>query len=168
MTGCWSDVVAAAEVGRRLGGTDWRRVVILGGGAASGIAAEWGLKLTETSQVPTSTYEPLEFRHGPISVCEPGTLVVGLVGGAGAAEEVRVLEEAARFGAETWVLARDAEEARGAPGTVSLIGGGLHPSARLPLLLHPGHALALSLALTRGCDPDAPRHLGQVVIIDPP
>jgi len=75
--------------------------------------------------------------------------------------------EAARFGAATWVLARDEDEARDASGTVSLIGGGLHPLARLPLLLRPVHALALSLALTRGCDPDAPRHLGQVVIIDP-
>ena len=164
----WPDVSAAAAVGRRFGTTDWSRVVVLGGGAAFGIAAEWGLKLTETSQVATSAYEPLEFRHGPISVCEPGVLVVGLIGGAGAAEELRVVAEAAGFGAETWVLARDEEEARDAPGTVSLIGGGLHPAARLPLLLHPAHALALTLALTRGCDPDAPRHLGQVVIIDPP
>jgi glucosamine--fructose-6-phosphate aminotransferase (isomerizing) len=165
---CWSDASAAAAVGRRFGATDWSRVVILGGGAAFGIAMEWGLKLTETSQVPTSAYEPLEFRHGPISVCEPGVLVVGLIGGAGAAEEVRVVAEAARFGAETWVLARDDVEARDAPGTVSLIGGGLDPAARLPLLVHPAHALALTLALTRGRDPDAPRHLGQVVIIDPP
>jgi fructoselysine-6-P-deglycase FrlB-like protein len=43
----------------------------------------------------------------------------------------------------------------------------LHALARLPLLVHPAHALALSLALTRGRDPDAPRHLGQVVILDP-
>ena len=50
-------------------------------------------------------------------------------------------------------------------GRVSLIGGGLEPAARLPLLLHPGHALALELALARGRDPDAPRHLGQVVIL---
>jgi glucosamine--fructose-6-phosphate aminotransferase (isomerizing) len=59
-------------------------VVVLGGGPAYGIAAEWGLKLTETSQVATAAYEPLEFRHGPISVCEPGVLVIGLVGGPGA------------------------------------------------------------------------------------
>jgi fructoselysine-6-P-deglycase FrlB-like protein len=39
--------------------------------------------------------------------------------------------------------------------------------ARLPLLVHPAHALALALALTRGCDPDVPRHLGQVVILGP-
>jgi glutamine---fructose-6-phosphate transaminase (isomerizing) len=163
----WVDAAAAATLGRRLGATDWSRIVVLGGGPAFGIAAEWGLKLTETSQVPTNTYEPLEFRHGPISVCEPGTLVIGLVGGAGAAEEVAVVEEAARFGSTTWVIARDDNEALAATGNVSLIGGGLHPSARLPLLLHPAHALALSLALTRGCDPDAPRHLGQVVILGP-
>jgi glucosamine--fructose-6-phosphate aminotransferase (isomerizing) len=163
----WSEAVAAAAVGRRLGMTDWKRVVILGGGPALGIAAEWGLKLTETSQVSTSAFEPLEFRHGPISVCEPGTLVVGLVGGPGAAKEVAVVEEAARLGCTTWLLATDEAKSAGSTGQVSLIGAGLHPAARLPLLVHPGHALALSLALTRGCDPDVPRHLGQVVILGP-
>jgi glutamine---fructose-6-phosphate transaminase (isomerizing) len=163
----WSEASAAATIGRRLGGTSWRRIVVLGGGPAFGIASEWGLKLTETSQVATSAYEPLEFRHGPMSVCEPGMLVVGLVGGAGAAEELAVVGEAAALGATTWVIARDSDEARAAPGDVSLIGGGLHPVVRLPLLVHPAHALALSLALTRGCDPDAPRHLGQVVILGP-
>jgi glucosamine--fructose-6-phosphate aminotransferase (isomerizing) len=175
--GRWSESGAAAALGRRLGTTDWSRIVLLGGGPSMGIALEWALKLTETSQVATNAFEPLEFRHGPISVCEPGVLVVGFVGGHGAADEVAVVEEAARLGATTWLIARDADEARGAAGNagpiadtspignVSLIGGGLHPAARLPLLLHPGHALALSLALTRGRDPDAPRHLGQVVIL---
>jgi glucosamine--fructose-6-phosphate aminotransferase (isomerizing) len=167
LRGRWGEAAAAAAVGRRLGATDWSRIVILGGGPAFGIAAEWGLKLTETSQVPTSSYEPLEFRHGPISVCEPGMLVVGLVGGAGASEEAAVVAEAGRLGAATWLLAGDEAEARGASGDISLIGGGLDPTARLPLLVHPAHALALSLALTRGRDPDAPRHLGQVVILDP-
>jgi glucosamine--fructose-6-phosphate aminotransferase (isomerizing) len=165
LPGRWPESRAAAEVGRRLGATDWSRVVVLGGGPAIGIAAEWGLKLTETSQVPTSAYEPLEFRHGPISVCEPGVLVVGLVGGAGVADEAAVVEEAGRLGATTWLITRDEDEARGTAGHVSLIGGGLDPAARLPLLLHPAHALALTLALTRGRDPDAPRHLGQVVIL---
>ena len=161
----WQEAVAAALVGRQLGAAEWSRVVVLGGGPAFGIASEWALKLTETSQIPTNAYEPLEFRHGPISVCEPGMLVVGLIGGAGAAEEVAVVEEAAHLGAATWLIAREEDEARGASGKVSLIGGGLHPAARLPLLVHPAHALALGLALTRGRDPDAPRHLGQVVIL---
>jgi fructoselysine-6-P-deglycase FrlB-like protein len=92
-------------------------------------------------------------------------LVVGLVGGAGAHDEAAVVAEAGRLGAATWLIAGDEAEASGATGDVSLVGGGLVPTARLPLLLHPAHALALSLALTRGRDPDAPRHLGQVVIL---
>jgi glucosamine--fructose-6-phosphate aminotransferase (isomerizing) len=161
----WPEAVEAAAIGRNLGTDDWSRIVVLGGGPSIGIATEWGLKLTETSQIPTSAYEPLEFRHGPISVCEPGVLVVGLVGGAGVGDEAAVLGEAAALGATTWLIARDEDEARGAGGRVSLVGGGLHPFARLPLLLHPAHALALQVALTRGRDPDAPRHLGQVVIL---
>jgi glutamine---fructose-6-phosphate transaminase (isomerizing) len=164
----WAQASAAAETGRRLGATGWSRIVILGGGPAFGIASEWGLKLTETSQVTTSVYEPLEFRHGPISVCEPGMLVVGLIGGPPAVEEGRVIIESSHLGAKTWVLAGDAADVAGLPGEVSLIGNGLEPAARLPLLVHPGHALALSLAITRGRDPDAPRHLGQVVRLELP
>jgi glucosamine--fructose-6-phosphate aminotransferase (isomerizing) len=163
----WPEATAAAAVGRRLGETSWSRVVVLGGGPAFGIAAEWGLKLTETSQVPTSAYEPLEFRHGPISLCEPGVLVVGLIAGPGAAEEIAVVAESAALGASTWLVTRDEDGTGPGPGDVSRIGSGLDPVARLPLLVHPAHALALSLALTRGRDPDAPRHLGQVVILRP-
>jgi glutamine---fructose-6-phosphate transaminase (isomerizing) len=163
----WDDAVAASEVARRLGATDRRRIVVLGGGPLFGIAAEWGLKLTETSQIPSSVYEPLEFRHGPISVCEPGVLVVGLLGGTSAREEGRVISEAAGLGAQTWTLAGEPAEAAGLPGDVSLIGGRLETGARLPLMLYPAHALALTLALTRGRNPDAPRHLGQVVTFDP-
>ncbi len=163
----WPEAVVAAEVGRRLGTTDWRRVVILGGGPAYGLAEEWGLKLTETSQVPTSVYEPLEFRHGPISVCEPGVLVVGLIGGPGVEHEARVVREAAALGATTWSIGCEPADVQDLPGTTSLIGSGRLASARLPLLVYPGQALALTLALTRGCDPDAPRHLGQVVIVSP-
>lgn len=172
----WPEAVAAATVGATLGSIDRSRIVILGGGPAHGIAAEWGLKLTETSQVAADAYEPLEFRHGPISVCEPGVLVVGLVGGPGASTEAQVVAETATLGAETWLIGRDASDGaagRVAPGRVapggrfSIVGSGLHPWARLPLLVYPAHALALSLALTRGRDPDAPRHLGQVVILDP-
>jgi glucosamine--fructose-6-phosphate aminotransferase (isomerizing) len=168
---CWPEVLAAVAQGEALGRRDWSRVVILGGGPRSGLAAEWGLKLLETSQVPTSAYEPLEFRHGPMSLCEPGVLVVGLIGGAAAAQELRVVREAGRLGATTWILAGDPHEVGPdgdwADGVVSIIGRDIGPDARLPLMVTPGHALALRLALTRQLDPDAPRHLDQVVILEP-
>ena len=133
---------------------DPSRVVVLGGGAAFGLANEAVLKLTETSQVPAAAFHPLEFRHGPISVCEPGVLVVGILGGSAEAAERRVIEESAALGASTWMLGPDGP------------GGDLDEIARLPLVLHVLQALALGVAVRRGRDPESPRHLGQVVVID--
>jgi glucosamine--fructose-6-phosphate aminotransferase (isomerizing) len=134
----------------RLAARPWSRVVVLGGGARLGIAREACLKIIETSQLDASAYEPLEFRHGPISVCEPGVLVVGLLGDAAAHEEQRVLDECAALGATIWAPA---------PGPA------LHPLLRLPLLMPPLQALALGIAVRRGRDPDRPRHLTQVVVL---
>jgi glucosamine--fructose-6-phosphate aminotransferase (isomerizing) len=125
-------------------------VVVLGGGARLGIAREACLKIIETSQLDASAYEPLEFRHGPISVCEPGTLVVGLLGDSAAEDERRVVEECAALGATIWMPDPGAE---------------LHPLIRLPLLMPPLQALAVGIAVRRGRDPDRPRHLAQVVVL---
>jgi glucosamine--fructose-6-phosphate aminotransferase (isomerizing) len=129
-------------------------VVVLGAGAALGLANEAVLKITETSQVPANAWEPFEFRHGPISVCEPGVLVVGLMGGRAEEAEARVLAESAELGSTTW---------RPEPGGVA---AALGPVARLLVRLHPLQALAFGLALRRGLDPDRPRHLNQVVVLD--
>ena len=129
------------------------RVVVLGGGAAYGLAMEAVLKITETGQVPANPWEPFEFRHGPMSVCEPGMLVIGILGGETAEAEGKVLDEAAAHGADVWRLG---------PGDP---GGHLGAIARLPLQLYPLQAFALALALRRGLDPVAPRHLNQVVVL---
>lgn len=150
----WVETAGFVDVALELALANPSRVVVLGGGPAFGLANEAVLKLTETSQVPAAAYEPLEFRHGPISVCESGVLVVGLLGGSSAEAEGRVLDESAALGARTWVLGPEGP------------GRGLHEVARLPLLLHPLQALALGVALRRGADPEAPRHLDQVVVLD--
>jgi glutamine---fructose-6-phosphate transaminase (isomerizing) len=149
----WADTAAPVDRAIELAAGGPSRVVVLGGGAALGLANEAVLKLTETGQVPASAFEPLEFRHGPISVCEPGMLVVGLLGGTSTEAEGRVLEESAALGASTWALGPEGP------------GAALHEIARLPLVLHPLQALALGLALRRGRDPEAPRHLSQVVVL---
>jgi glutamine---fructose-6-phosphate transaminase (isomerizing) len=147
----WGSTAAAVDRAIELAATNPSRVVVIGGGAAAGLGMEAVLKLTETSQVPANHWEPYEFRHGPRSACEPGMLVVGILGGAAADAEGRVLREAAALGASTWALG---------PGDP---GADLGAIARLPLQLYPLQALALTLALRRGRDPEAPRHLTQVV-----
>ena len=151
----WAETAPHVERAFELAAAAPTRVVILGAGAAHGLAQEAALKLTETSRIPSAAYHPLEFRHGPISVCEPGVLVVGILGGDSADAERRVLDESAAFGATTWVLGADGP------------GRDLGEMARLPLVLHPLQALALGIAVQRGEDPERPRHLGQVVVIEP-
>ena len=150
----WPDTAAFVERAFELAATDPSRVIVLGGGAAFGLANEAVLKLTETSQVPASAFHPLEFRHGPISVCEPGMIVVGIVGGSAEDAERRVVEESAALGATTWLLGPDGP------------GAELGEIARLPLVLYPLQALALGVAVRRGRDPEVPRHLDQVVVIE--
>ena len=149
----WGEIAPHVEAAFELAAADPSRVVVLGGGAAYGLANEAVLKLTETSQVPASAFHPLEFRHGPMAVCEPGVLVVGLLGGASLGTERRVIDECAALGASIWVLGPDGP------------GRDLGDIARLPLVLHPLQALALGVAVRRGRDPEAPRHLGPVVVI---
>jgi len=150
----WAETAPHVERAFELAAMNPSRIVVLGGGAAFGLANEAVLKLTETSQVPASAYHPLEFRHGPISVCEPGMLVVGILGGSSEPAERRVIEESAALGATTWVLGPDGP------------GADLGEIARLPLVLYALQALALGVAVRRGRDPEAPRHLDQVVVID--
>ncbi len=150
----WSSLGPFIEQAFDLAATNPSRLIVLGGGAAFGLANEAVLKATETSQVPASAFHPLEFRHGPMSVCEPGMIVVGILGGVAEADEQRVLQESAALGASTWAL--------GPAGP----GADLDEVARLPLVLHALQALALGIAVRRGLDPEAPRHLEQVVVIE--
>jgi glucosamine--fructose-6-phosphate aminotransferase (isomerizing) len=133
----------------------WLRAVALGGGAAFGIAREAALKLTEMSRLPVEAFEPLEFRHGPISIVEPGVLLVALPAGPGEQEESRIVDECRALGAATWAI-----------GAEPTLGAELHPVARFPLFLPPLQALAVGVTVARGLDPDAPRHLGQVVLLE--
>ena len=149
----WPETATSVARAFELAATGPTRVLVLGGGAAYGLASEAVLKLTETSRIPAAAYQPLEFRHGPISVCEPGVLVVGLLGDAAEVER-RVLVECEGLGATTWALGPDGP------------GRDLGEIARLPLVLHPLQALAFAVAWQRGLDPDRPRHLGQVVVLE--
>lgn len=149
----WAETAPFVDEAFRLAATAPSRLVVLGAGAAFGVANEAVLKVTETGQVPASAFHPLEFRHGPISVCEPGVIVAGVLGGPTEADERLVLDEAAALGATPFVLGPDGP------------GADLHPSARLPLAMHVLQALAFGIAVGRGLDLEAPRHLSQVVVL---
>jgi fructoselysine-6-P-deglycase FrlB-like protein len=111
--------------------------VFLGTGWSVGVAHEAALKLREAAQAWTESYPAMEYRHGPISVARPGTVVwaIGEV-------DVTVLDDARATGA-------------------TVVGGALDPLAELVL----AQRTAVALAEHRGLDPDRPRHLTRSVVL---
>jgi glutamine---fructose-6-phosphate transaminase (isomerizing) len=149
----------AAELG---GTTAIQRVFFLGSGPRYGLACEGMLKMKEMSLTGSEAYHFLEFRHGPKSMVDSSTLVVGLLSDAARAAEMQVLREMKELGAMLLVLAESGEGLDWADAVVPF-GSGLPEAARLPLYLPVLQLLAYHRAVGKGLDPDAPRNLDAVV-----
>jgi fructoselysine-6-P-deglycase FrlB-like protein len=113
------------------------RAVFLGAGWSVGIAHEAALKLREAAQAHTESYPAMEYRHGPIALAGPDTLVWIL----GSPDD-----EVAAQVAATGATVRRAE---------------LDPMAELILI----QRFAVALAEKRGLDPDRPPHLTRSVVL---
>jgi len=160
------------DVVDRLGGMPRRlgedqgieRLFFLGGGPLYGLASEAMLKTKEMSLSYTESYYPLEFRHGPMSVVDERTLVVGFLSDAGRAEELRVLEQMQGLGARTLALVEDGSAFTDwrADDVVELRSG-LDEWTRGLLYLPVTQRLAYHRAVAKGLDPDRPRNLQAVV-----
>ncbi|HVQ87771.1 MAG TPA: SIS domain-containing protein [Actinomycetes bacterium] len=130
----------------------------LGSGALFGVASEAMLKLTEMSLTQSEAYHTLEFRHGPMSMCEPSVAVLGLITPERASIERAVIDHVSGLGARTLTLG---------PGESVTIPPSLPAWTRPVLYLLPLQLLALERALAKGLDPDQPRHLTAVIHLDP-
>ena len=114
--------------------------VFLGRGWTVGLANEAALKIRETSGAWAESYPAMEYRHGPISVAGPRSVVWPL-----GDVEPDVLQDVAATGATVVD-----------PGI-----GVLDPMAELILV----QRMAVALAGERGLDPDRPRHLTRSVVL---
>lgn len=115
------------------------QITFLGSNWTIGLAHEAALKLRESAQAWSESYPAMEYRHGPISIAQPGR-VTWMLGDAppGLADEVA------------------------ATGAWFETGGGLDPMAELVV----AQRVALAQAINRGLDPDSPRHLSRAVVLD--
>ena len=112
-------------------------IVFLGHGWTVGIAEEAALKMREAARMHSESYPAMEYRHGPISVAGPRSLV--------------------------WILGTTddgvADDARGTGAAVHT--ATFDPLAELVVI----QRFALAVAAARGLDPDRPRHLTRSVIL---
>jgi glucosamine--fructose-6-phosphate aminotransferase (isomerizing) len=155
-------VVKAALALSRSIGADASRFVFLGAGPMHGIAWEAMLKMTEMAQRPAVAYHPLEFRHGPIAVAGPGTLVVLFETQAGRRMEAELVRDLRRHGASVMRLRDSGETATEADVDITLEAG-VSDAARALLYLPFAQGLAYFRAVGAGLDPDRPQHLTSVV-----
>lgn len=141
--------------------------IFLGQGPFFGIASECALKVTEMSLSYAQNFHALEFRHGPKSVVGPETLVTFLLSETGYEEECEVLQEIKSLGGTTLTIANRADDrARACSDLLIEFGFDVPELARLAPYTLAGQLLGLYTGLKKGVDPDNPRHLTRVVILD--
>jgi fructoselysine-6-P-deglycase FrlB-like protein len=115
-----------------------RQLVFLGSGWSVGLAHEAALKVREAAQAWSEAYPAMEYRHGPISVAGPRTVVWPF--------------EPLPEGLAEQICSTGAQ-------LVSPIGD---PMAELVR----AQRVAVALADARGLDPDRPRHLTRSVVLE--
>jgi glucosamine--fructose-6-phosphate aminotransferase (isomerizing) len=131
----------------------FKRYFYLGSGPRHGLAAEAMLKMKEMSLTNAEAFHTLEFRHGPKSMVDAETVVVGLLSETGYSAELAVLNEMKALGATTLSIGAMADADYALPQTNSLL------VYVLPIL----QWMAYQSAVSKDLDPDHPRHLEQVV-----
>ncbi|GAA4421367.1 SIS domain-containing protein [Georgenia halophila] len=117
--------------------TEADQLTFLGAGWTNGLAHEAALKFRESSQSWTESYPAMEYRHGPISIAQPGRIV--------------------------WMFGEPPE---GLADEVTQTGATFRASEHDPLVqLVLLHRVAVARAAAKGLDPDTPRHLSRSVIL---
>ena len=135
------------------------RLVTTGRGYAYPTARETALKLMETSYLPALAFSGADLLHGPLAMTDPDVPVLAMVGsGPGGRAMADVVNRLAERRAD--VVTIGATDVPGASGRLAVPAVDERYSPLLDIL--PLQKLALSLALARGEDPDAPRGLKKV------
>jgi glutamine---fructose-6-phosphate transaminase (isomerizing) len=113
------------------------------------------LKMKEMALTVSEPFRFLEFRHGPKSMVDTQTLVVGLLSESSRLHEEAVLEEMKALGGQVLALAESKADITFASGLPERARGVLY----LPVL----QLMACYRAANRGYNPDSPHNLTKVI-----
>lgn len=141
--------------------------VFLGQGPLMGIAQECALKITESSVSYAQSFHTMEFRHGPKSIVSPHTLISFLLSESGHEAERGVLEEVKELGGATLAITNSADpRTRAAADLLIELKLTVPEIARSAAFVVWGQLLGLYTGLKKTLNPDEPRHLSRVVILN--
>jgi len=137
----------------------------LGSAFNFGVASEAMLKMKEMSLSNSEAFHILEFRHGPKSMVDENSLVIGLLTESAAHQEMPVLQEMAGLGGKVLTVAEQSNETLASIGEVVEICSGVSEPLRALLFLPVLQLIAFYRAISNGQDPDNPHNLDAVVHI---
>ena len=142
----------AKEIGEDL---NFDRFYFLGSGIRYGLACEVNLKMKEMTLTHSEPFHFLEFRHGPMSMVNEKTVVVGMLSEKNFSYEQAVLNEMQALGGKVIALA----EANADVSFESRIPENTRGVLYLPVL----QLMAFYRSLAKGLNPDRPKNLTAVV-----
>lgn len=137
---------------------DFDRFYFLGSGLRYGLACEANLKMKEMTLTHTEPFYFMEFRHGPKSMVTDKTVVVGMLSESGREYEEKVLDEMKAIGATTFSIGEKDTDISFESGLPEVIRNILY----IPLL----QVMAYYRSLKKGLNPDKPRNLTSVILLD--
>jgi glutamine---fructose-6-phosphate transaminase (isomerizing) len=141
--------------------------VFLGQGPFFGIAQESMLKVKEMSCSYAQCFHTLEFRHGPKAIVSPETLITFIISETGFDDQVAVLEEIKALGGTTLAVTNAGNTAiRKAADYLVELSLEVPEVARAAASVIPGQLLGFYTGLKKGLNPDEPRNLSRVVMLE--
>ena len=141
--------------------------VFLGQGPFHGIAREAALKVMEMSCSYSQSFHTLEFRHGPKAIVTPQTALTFFLSHSGLESEIEVLEEMKELGGVTIAVCNRANEnIRKASDLVFELNLSGDELAQLASYIVPAQLLGFFTGVGKGLNPDHPKNLTRVVVLD--
>ena len=141
--------------------------IYLAQGPFFAIAREAALKITEMSCSYAQPYHTLEFRHGPKSIVEPKTCLTFFLSETSMKDEVEVLTEMKELGGTiVAVCKRASAEVRASSDLVFEIDADVPEPVLLAPFIVPAQLLGFHTGVKKGFNPDEPKNLSRVVILD--
>jgi glucosamine--fructose-6-phosphate aminotransferase (isomerizing) len=141
--------------------------IYLAQGPVYPMAREAALKMTEMSCSYAQPYHTLEFRHGPKAIVAPETCLTFLLSESGMEAESEVLVEMKELGGAIVAVCNRASESvrRAADFVFELDADAPEPALLAPFLVLP-QLLAFHTGVKKSVNPDEPKNLSRVVILD--
>jgi glutamine---fructose-6-phosphate transaminase (isomerizing) len=143
---------------RHGGNLNLERFYFLGSGMRYGLASELSLKMKEMTLSHSEPFHFMEFRHGPKSMANEDTLMIGLVSEANAPSEQAVLNDMKKQGAHILSLGESKADISLSSNLPEIIRNTLY----LPVI----QLLAYERSLAKGLNPDKPNNLDAVVVLE--